>query len=93
MRAGICDLATGDSVDAERALIEFGKLDASFVTQQEYELLRGINEAMRSRDRPMFRQIVEQFCHANTLQDWKATILSVAEDRIEEDEFARDFWL
>ncbi|KAK4076860.1 hypothetical protein Purlil1_12542 [Purpureocillium lilacinum] len=87
-KAGICYLATGDIVAARRALVDFRKMDPSFATQPELGLLSRLVDAMENKDEETFAHLVEEFGQANTLDDWKTTLLQVAQNTIfgEDDE-------
>ncbi|PWI64279.1 hypothetical protein PCL_11311 [Purpureocillium lilacinum] len=81
-KAGICYLATGDIVAARRALVDFRKMDSAFATQPELALLSKLVNAMENREQETFTHLVEEFGKAHSLDDWKITLLQVAENAV-----------
>lgn len=54
LKAGICQLCTGDEVGASAALDRYKDLDPSFSQQREHQLLVDLLQAVRDGDQEMF---------------------------------------
>ncbi|CEJ80504.1 Putative Vesicular-fusion protein sec17 [[Torrubiella] hemipterigena] len=90
LKAGICHLATGDSVATSRALEKYRDMDPQFATQREHMLLVDLSEAIDAKSQEQFTDKLFQFDQINKLDKWKTTLLVRIKDTIEEadDEFA-----
>ena len=93
LKAGICHLASGDLVAAQRALERYRELDPTFATQRENLLLTDLCEAVEARSQDQFTDKLFQFDQVSKLDKWKTTILVRVKNSIEagaddEDEFA-----
>lgn len=90
LKAGICHLATGDSVAMQRALEKYREMDPQFATQREHMLLVDLSEAVEAKSQEQFTDKLFQFDQISKLDKWKATVLVRVKDTIEEadDEFA-----
>lgn len=90
LKAGICHLATGDSVATSRALEKYRDMDPQFATQREHMLLVDLSEAIEAKSQEQFTDKLFQFDQINKLDKWKTTLLVRIKDTIEEadDEFA-----
>jgi len=74
-RAGLCHLAKGDIVSAERALERYQDLDASFSSQRECKFLLDIIAAHKSFDVDAFTAAVVEFDSISKLDNWKTSLL------------------
>ncbi|KAL5113888.1 vesicular-fusion protein S17 [Pleosporales sp. CAS-2024a] len=54
LKAGICQLCTGDQVGVNAALDRYRELDPSFVQQREHQLLVDLTQAVQEGDQEMF---------------------------------------
>jgi alpha-soluble NSF attachment protein len=54
LKAGICQLCTGDQVGVNSALERYRELDPSFVQQREHQLLTDLATAVQEGDQEMF---------------------------------------
>ncbi|CAM1503872.1 Fc.00g014630.m01.CDS01 [Cosmosporella sp. VM-42] len=90
LKAGICHLASGDLVAAQRALEKYREMDPSFATQREHMLLVDLCEAIEAKSQEQFADKLYQFDQVSRLDKWKTTILVRVKNAIEEadDEFA-----
>jgi alpha-soluble NSF attachment protein len=60
LKAGICQLCTGDQVGVNTALDRYRELDPSFVQQREHQLLVDLTQAVQDGDQEMFADKVNQ---------------------------------
>lgn len=90
LKAGICHLASGDLVAAQRALERYIELDPSFGATREYGLLTDLCEAIEAKSQEQFTDKLFQYDQISKLDKWKTTILVRVKNAIEEadDEFA-----
>jgi alpha-soluble NSF attachment protein len=90
LKAGICHLASGDLVAAQRALERYREMDPAFATAREHLLLTDLCEAVEAKSQDQFTDKLFQFDQINKLDKWKTTILVRVKNSIEEadDEFA-----
>lgn len=90
LKAGICHLASGDMVGAQRALEKYTEMDPGFATQREYMLLTDLTEAIEAKSQEQFTDKLFQYDQVSKLDKWKTTILVRVKNAIEEadDEFA-----
>ncbi|UNI20084.1 vesicular-fusion protein S17 [Purpureocillium takamizusanense] len=90
LKAGICHLASGDLVAAQRAIERYRELDPAFATQREHMLLVDLCEAVEAKSQEQFSDKLFQYDQVSKLDKWKTTILVRVKNSIEEadDEFA-----
>ncbi|KAL6855165.1 vesicular-fusion protein S17 [Amphichorda felina] len=90
LKAGICHLATGDLVAAQRALERYREIDPSFISQREHMLLTDLVEAVEGKSQEQFTDKLYQYDQISKLDKWKTTMLVRVKNSIEEadDEFA-----
>jgi alpha-soluble NSF attachment protein len=65
LKAGICQLCTGDQVGVTTALDRYRELDPSFVQQRECQLLTDLAAAVQEGDQEMFADkvcFVDEVC-------------------------------
>jgi alpha-soluble NSF attachment protein len=62
LKAGICQLCTGDQVGANAALDRYRDLDPSFVQQREHQLLVDLTQAVQDGDQEVFADKVCSPC-------------------------------
>jgi alpha-soluble NSF attachment protein len=60
LKAGICQLCTGDQVGVNAALDRYRDLDPSFVQQREHQLLVDLTQAVQDGDQEMFADKVNR---------------------------------
>ena len=89
-KAGICHLATGDLVAAQRAVERYQQTDPSFAGQRECVLLTELCEAIEAKSPEQFTDRLFKFDQVSRMDKWKTTILVRVKNAIEEadDEFA-----
>jgi alpha-soluble NSF attachment protein len=90
LKAGICHLATGDLIAAQRALEKYRELDPGFANQREHLLLSDLCEAVEAKSQEQFTDKLYQYNQISQLDKWKTAILVRVKNAIEEadDEFA-----
>ncbi|KPM34445.1 putative vesicular-fusion protein sec17 [Neonectria ditissima] len=90
LKAGICHLASGDLVAAQRAVEKYRDIDPSFAAQREHQLLLDLCEAIEAKSQEQFADRLFQYDQLSKLDKWKTTILVRIKNAIEEadDEFA-----
>lgn len=84
LKAGICQLCTGDQVGVNAALDRYRDLDPSFVQQREHQLLVDLAQAVAEGDQEMFADKLFQFDQLSKLDKWKTTLLLRIKGTIEE---------
>jgi len=85
-RAGLCHLAKGDIVSAERALERYQDMDASFGSQRECKFLLEIVKACKEYDVEAFTSAVIEFDTITKLDSWKTTIMLKIKQSIKEED-------
>jgi alpha-soluble NSF attachment protein len=68
LKAGICQLCTGDQVGVNAALDRYRDLDPSFVQQREHQLLVDLTQAVQDGDQEMF---ADKVISSSILVIWK----------------------
>ncbi|EON64560.1 hypothetical protein W97_03793 [Coniosporium apollinis CBS 100218] len=86
LKAGICQLATGDSVGTNQALEKYRDLDPSFSATRECQLLSSLAEAVEHGDPEAFADELFKFDQMSKLDKWKTTILLRVKNQIEQKE-------
>lgn len=86
LKAGICNLCTGDIVGVDAALNKYRDLDPSFTQQREHQLLADLTEAVREGDQEVFADKLFQFDQLTKLDKWKTTLLLRIKNTIEKQE-------
>jgi alpha-soluble NSF attachment protein len=84
LKAGICQLCTGDQVGVNTALEKYRELDPSFQQQREYALLVDLAAAVQDGDQEMFSDKLFQYDQLSKLDKWKTTLLLRIKGTIEE---------
>ena len=84
LKAGLCHLATGDLVSAQRALEKYPDLDPTFASTREYQLLVDVTETIEAGDADKFGEKLFQYDRMSKLDTWKTNILLVVKSKIEE---------
>jgi len=84
LKAGICQLCTGDQVGVNAALDRYRDLDPSFAQQREHQLLVDLAQAVAEGDQEMFADKLFQFDQLSKLDKWKTTLLLRIKGTIEE---------
>jgi len=75
LRAGLCHLAKGDMVSAERALQRYQDMDATFNSQRECKFLTDLLNACKGFDVEAFTNAVVEYDTIVRLDSWKTSIL------------------
>ncbi|KAM4059937.1 soluble NSF attachment protein, SNAP domain-containing protein [Hirsutella rhossiliensis] len=90
LKAGICHLASGDLVAAQRGLERYRDMDPAFGTQREHMLLTDLCDAIEAKSQEQFSDKLFQYDQVSKLDKWKTTMLVRVKNSIEEadDEFA-----
>lgn len=65
LKAGICQLCTGDQVGVNAALDRYRELDPSFSQQREHQLLVDLTAAVQDNDQEVFADKVRLQCAFN----------------------------
>jgi len=85
LKAGICQLCTGDNVGMNNALDRYRDLDPSFTQQREHQLLVDLAQAVEQGDQDMFADKLFQYDQLSKLDKWKTTLLLRVKNGIEEE--------
>lgn len=85
-RAGLCHLAKGDIVSADRAMERYQDMDASFSSQRECQFLQEIISACKEYDVEAFTTAVVKYDSVSKLDSWKTTILLKIKKSIKEED-------
>ncbi|KDQ10359.1 hypothetical protein BOTBODRAFT_163918 [Botryobasidium botryosum FD-172 SS1] len=85
LRAGLCALATQDTVTARRNLQRYGTQDATFPSTREGKFLESLVEAIEAGDIEAFTAAVVEFDKITKLDNWKTIILSKIENGIQDE--------
>jgi len=73
--AGLCYLATGDLVAAERAIEKYMDEDATFASQRECRFLQDITTASKEYDTEAFTKAVTEYDSISKFESWQTSIL------------------
>ncbi|KAI4241808.1 MAG: hypothetical protein L6R40_004354 [Gallowayella cf. fulva] len=84
LKAGICHLASGDTVATSRALESYRDLDPTFPSTREHQLLVDLAEAVEQGDQEVFADKLFQYDQLSKLDKWKTTLLLRVKEGIEE---------
>ncbi|KAL9004834.1 MAG: hypothetical protein Q9188_002352 [Gyalolechia gomerana] len=84
LKAGICHLASGDTVAISRALDTYRDLDPTFQSTREHQLLVDLAEAVEQGDQDAFADKLFQYDQLSKLDKWKTTLLLRVKEGIEE---------
>lgn len=84
LKAGICQLCTGDNVGVNAALDRYRDLDPAFTQQREHQLLVDLAGAVEQGDQEAFADKLFQFDQMSKLDKWKTTLLLRIKNTIEE---------
>jgi alpha-soluble NSF attachment protein len=86
LKAGLCNLCTGDLVGMDAALNRYRDIDPSFTQQREHQLLVDLTEAVREGNEEMFGDKLYQFDQLTKLDKWKTTLLLRVKSAIQKQE-------
>jgi len=86
LRAGLCHLAKGDMVSAERATERYQDMDATFSSQRECKFLVELLNACKGYDVEAFTAAVVEFDSISKLDSWKTSILLKIKNAIKEED-------
>lgn len=86
LKAGICHLATNDTVAARRALERYVEMDSSFMGTRENLLLNDLLVTVEQGDQDAFAEKLFQYDQVSKLDKWKTTILLRVKNNIEKEE-------
>ncbi|KAF9346994.1 hypothetical protein BGX26_001479 [Mortierella sp. AD094] len=75
LKAGLCHLATGDSVSAHNAVERYCDMDVTFSSTRECQFLQSILTAVDNSDVNQFTASVVDFDQLTKLDNWKTKIL------------------
>ncbi|KAL9028054.1 MAG: hypothetical protein Q9196_003518 [Gyalolechia fulgens] len=84
LKAGICHLASGDTVAISRALDTYRDLDPTFQSTREHQLLVDLAEAVDQGDQDAYADKLFQYDQLSKLDKWKTTLLLRVKENIEE---------
>ncbi|KAF2741039.1 alpha-soluble NSF attachment protein-like protein [Polyplosphaeria fusca] len=85
LKAGICQLCTGDMVGVNAALDKYRDIDPSFTQQREHQLLVDLAEAVSEADGEKFADKLFQYDQMSKLDKWKTTLLLRIKNEIKDD--------
>lgn len=74
LKAGLCHLASRDSVSTKRAIEGYCELDRGFAEQREHQLLADLLQAVESADKTMFSDKLYEYDRISRLDNWKTSI-------------------
>ncbi|KAL5375478.1 hypothetical protein DPSP01_011176 [Paraphaeosphaeria sporulosa] len=86
LKAGICQLCTGDEVGAATAFERYRELDPSFTQQREHQLLVDLLQAVKDGDQEVFADKLFQYDQLSKLDKWKTTLLLRIKSAVESKE-------
>ncbi|PVI03232.1 alpha-soluble NSF attachment protein [Periconia macrospinosa] len=86
LKAGICQLCTGDQVGVNAALDRYRDLDPSFTQQREHQLLVDLAQAVEQGDQDVFSEKLFQYDQMSKLDKWKTTLLLRIKETVESKE-------
>ncbi|KAF2745924.1 alpha-soluble NSF attachment protein-like protein [Sporormia fimetaria CBS 119925] len=75
LKAGICQLCTGDMVGANVAMDRYRELDPGFQNEREHHLLVDLAQAVQEGDQDAFADKLMQYDQMSRLDKWKTTLL------------------
>ena len=84
LKAGICHLATKDTVAVERALASYRDQDPTFASTREHQLLADLHGAIQAGDQDQFTDKLFLFDQTSKLDKWKTAIFVRIKGQIEE---------
>lgn len=84
LKVGLCYLAAGDNVAAQRTVSEALSQDPNFSNSREYDLLNSLVECCNEGDGEKLSAKVYEFDKFSKLDKWKTTILLKIKDSIAE---------
>lgn len=84
LKAGICQLCTGDIVACKRALDKYCSLSAEFGTTREFELLSSLVTAVENYDPSAFATASSEYNNFFKLDPWKTDLLVKVKATIED---------
>jgi alpha-soluble NSF attachment protein len=84
LKAGICQLCTGDMVGVNTAMDRYRQLDPSFQQQREHALLVDLAQAVQDGEQEVFADKLYQYDQLSKLDKWKTTLLLRIKNSIEE---------
>ncbi|POS87047.1 TPR-like protein [Erysiphe pulchra] len=84
LKSGLCHLAVGDLVAANRAVEKYRGLDPSFASTREHQLLVDLSEAVDAGDQEVFADKLYHYDQISKLDKWKTTLLLKIKNSIEE---------
>ena len=90
LKAGICHLASNDTVATKRALQQYAELDSTFMGTRENMLLNDLVGCVEEGDQDAFSDKLFQFDQLSKLDKWKTTLLLRVKENItkEEEDFS-----
>jgi alpha-soluble NSF attachment protein len=90
LKAGICYLASGDTVSTQRAIQKYAEMDPSFVSQRENLLLNDLYQAFERGDPDAFTDRLYQYDQISKLDKWKTSMLVKVKNKIPRGEVAAE---
>lgn len=91
LKAGICQMLTGDSQAAPHAIERYAEMDPSFAQTREFHLLRDLVAAVAEQDQELFTDKLLAYDQMSRLDKWKTELCLRIKNMIEstaEDQFA-----
>ncbi|KAG2226474.1 hypothetical protein INT45_014218 [Circinella minor] len=86
LKAGLCHLCTDDMVRSRQALNSYCGMDMSFEQTREYQLLKGVMDAIDNGDVEQFTQAVYDYDKLTKLDSWKTAILLKIKKNMDQDD-------
>lgn len=91
LRAGLCQLCTGDIVRAKRAAERYGEMDPSFPDAREGKLLRSLVDTVERQEVDEFLKAIHEYDTISKFSPWHTTLLLRIRKGIAGAEGAQDF--
>ncbi|KAG0051031.1 hypothetical protein BGZ83_004186 [Gryganskiella cystojenkinii] len=85
LKAGLCHIATGDTVSAHNAVGRYCEMDVTFGSTRECQFLQSILSAVDNGDVGQFTGSVVEFDQLTKLDNWKTKILLEIKNSIGEE--------
>ncbi|ORZ02897.1 soluble NSF attachment protein [Syncephalastrum racemosum] len=85
-KAALCHMCTEDTVRSRQALSSYCGMDMSFESTREYQMLKGVLDAIDNDDVDQFTQAVYDYDKLTRLDSWKTSILLKIKKSMDQDD-------
>jgi len=91
LKAGLCNLALGDQIEAKKSLERYSALSPEFHGSREYNFLQQLITAYEKFDVDYFKKAVGEYSEISPLQPWTSAVLVTITEKLKSDDPAEDF--